>query len=197
MRRLAPALPFLAAFLLAACGPSSDGSTGAEGANSESAGAESDPRPALEIPAPLVVEHAELEAALAERRGKGMLLNFWAIWCAPCVAELPELLEVAHEYADRGGRVVGMNYDRMVPLTAEEYAAVPDKVAAFLEKRQYDLETLIYDADDYDAINALFELPGEVPVTLAIDADGTIVDRHEGQAGRERFAEMMEKALGD
>ena len=31
----------------------------------------------------------------------------------------------------------------------------------------------------------------------AIDADGTIVDRHEGQAGRERFAEMMEKALGD
>jgi hypothetical protein len=38
-------------------------------------------------------------------------------------------------------------------------------------------------------------LPGEVPVTLAIDRTGNIVDRQEGQADKRRFAEMMERAL--
>src|SRR5262245_5398962 len=54
---------------------------------------------------------AAIDAALAAERGHGCLLNFWATWCAPCVAELPDLLEVAHEYEARGGRVLGVSYD--------------------------------------------------------------------------------------
>src|SRR5881628_2063133 len=42
-----------------------------------------------------VVRLEGIDTALRELRGKGVLLNFWAIWCAPCVAELPELAKVA------------------------------------------------------------------------------------------------------
>ena len=54
----------------------------------------------------------------------------------------------------------------------------------------------MYDAPDYDAINARFDLPGAVPVTLAFDAAGREVDRHVGEADEARFEAMMKKALG-
>jgi len=61
--------------------------------------------------------------------------------------------------------------------------------------RKIDAPVLIFDGESYDAINARFELPGEVPVTLAIDHNGKIVDRQDGQADKARLAEMMERAL--
>ena len=73
---------------------------------------------------------------------------------------------------------------------------MPATMARFLEKKRLDFEVLLYDADDYEGINARFQLPGEVPVTLAIDASGAVVDRQEGKAGRARFEEMMRRALG-
>ncbi len=148
-------------------------------------------------PAAFTVERGELaavEAALAQRRGQACLVNFWATWCAPCVAELPDLLAVAEEYAARGGVVLGVSYDLMVPgVTRDE--AVP-KVRAFLEERDFAFPTVILEAPDYDAIDARFELLGGVPATLAFDREGRLVDREDGPATRERFEQMMRAALG-
>jgi len=141
-----------------------------------------------------VVDLEGLKAAIPAHNDQGMLLNFWAIWCGPCVAELPELLEVAHEYEGQGGRVLGVSYDLMVP--GSDLATIEATVRDFLEGRGHHFPTVIYDADDYDAINSYFEMGGAVPVTLAIDKDGNIVDRQEGSASRARFEEMMRKALG-
>jgi cytochrome c biogenesis protein CcmG, thiol:disulfide interchange protein DsbE len=135
-----------------------------------------------------------LEAAIAARRGHGFLLNFWAIWCPPCVAEMPELVEVARAYRERGGAVIGVSYDLMI--AGAERATIERTVRDFLAGRELDLPVLIYDAPDHESINQRFGLPGEIPVTLAIDKTGQIVDRQHGQAGRERFDEMMRKALG-
>jgi thiol-disulfide isomerase/thioredoxin len=147
---------------------------------------------------PPSIEVADLdgvEAALARRSGRGFLLNFWAIWCGPCVEELPELLEAAHEVQPEGGGVIGISYDLMV--AGADLEGMPATMARFLEKKRLPMEVLLFDADDYEGINARFDLPGEVPVTLAIDASGAIVDRQEGKAGRERFVEMMRRALGE
>jgi thiol-disulfide isomerase/thioredoxin len=141
-----------------------------------------------------IVDFDGLEAALPELRGEGLLLNFWAIWCAPCVEELPELVEVAHAYRERGGRVVGISYDLMVAGADE--TAIVDTMRKFLERRELDLPVLIYDEADEEAINARFDLPGGLPITLAIDRSGSIVDRQDGQAGQARFEEMMRRALG-
>lgn len=141
-----------------------------------------------------IVGFDDVEPFLAAHRGQGLLLNFWAIWCGPCVAELPELVAVAEAWRERGGRVVGISYDLMVPGADRE--GIEDTMRAFMARKGMDYPVLIYDEDDYDALNERFELFGEVPVTLAIDAQGTVVDRQRGRATRERFEEMMRAALG-
>jgi thiol-disulfide isomerase/thioredoxin len=141
-----------------------------------------------------VVDLKGLEAAVARNRGKAVLVNFWAIWCEPCVAELPEFLATGREYRDRNAVVLTVSYDLMIPdVTKDE---VLKKMRAFVAERKIDAPVLIYDALDYDAINARFGLPGPVPATIAIDAAGRIVDRHAGQATRQQFQEMMRKAIG-
>jgi thiol-disulfide isomerase/thioredoxin len=141
-----------------------------------------------------IVDLAGLDAALAEKKGRPLLVNFWAIWCAPCVEELPDLMEVARAHRADGAEVLGVSYDFMVPGVSRD--EVEGKVKSFLAQRGFELPTLIYDGPDYDAINERFDLPGDVPVTLAIDASGTIVDRQNDPADAARFEEMMQKALG-
>ncbi len=140
-----------------------------------------------------IVALAGIEDALAQHKGRALLLNFWATWCPPCVAELPELMEVAGAYRPRGGDVLGVSFDLMIPGVEE--AKTVAMVRDFLTERDLALPTLIYDAPDYDAINERFDLPGAIPVTLAFDADGELVDRQSGQASGARFEEMMQKAL--
>lgn len=140
-----------------------------------------------------IVDLKGLESALAAHRGEGVLLDFWAIWCEPCVAELPELMDTAREFRGRGGAVLTVSYDLMIPgVTRDE---VLQKMRAFVTERKIDAPVLIYDASDYDAINARFGLPGPIPVTLAFDRKGAIVDKNEGQANKTRFQAMMQKAL--
>lgn len=140
-----------------------------------------------------VVDLKGLEAALDGYRGQGVLLDFWAIWCEPCVAELPELLQTAREYRSRGGAAIGVSYDLMIPgVTRDD---VLKKMRAFVAERKIDISILIYDADDYDAINKRFTLPGPIPATLAIDRNGAIVDRQDGPANHARFSAMMQKAI--
>lgn len=49
------------------------------------------------------------ELSLAELRGRPVVLNFWATWCAPCEAEMPELEQAYRRYGDAGLLVLGVN----------------------------------------------------------------------------------------
>jgi len=151
------------------------------------------PQPAA-VPTIQVVDLKGLEAALAKHRGKAVLVNFWAIWCQPCVEELPELLAVGREYAGKGAVVLTVSYDLMLPEVTKEGAL--KQMREFVARGSIDVPVYIYDGPDYDAINARFDLPGPVPATIAIDGNGAIVDRHAGKADRAAFEAMMKKALG-
>ncbi len=140
-----------------------------------------------------VVDLKGVEAALAEHRGHGVLLDFWAIWCEPCVAELPALMETAREYRGSGGDVLTVSYDLMIPGVSRD--DVLKQMRTFVAEHKIEAPVLIYDASDYDAINARFGLAGPIPVTLAFDRKGSIVDKNEGQANKARFDAMMQKAL--
>jgi thiol-disulfide isomerase/thioredoxin len=169
---------FACALLLSGCGSDTPGS-----------------RPPAEPAADVrVVDLPGVEAALAEHRGKAVLVNFWAIWCEPCIAELPELVETAHEFGGQDAAVLTVSYDLMIPdVTRDE---VLEKVRTFVTERGIDLPVLIYDAEDYDTINDRFRLPGPVPATIAIDAGGEVVEVHEGPATKAQFAGMIRKAQG-
>ena len=57
------------------------------------------------------------DATLDTWRGKVVVLNFWATWCAPCTAEMPTLEALWRAYRDRGLVVVGVSVDRGAPAT--------------------------------------------------------------------------------
>src|SRR3982751_831730 len=59
---------------------------------------------------------------LADYKGKVILLNFWATWCGPCQAEIPELVNTYAEYKDRGVVILGMSIDDTAE-TLRAYAA--------------------------------------------------------------------------
>ena len=141
-----------------------------------------------------VVDLAGLDAAIAAHRGQAILLNFWAIWCEPCVAELPDLLEVGRRFRGRGGVVLTVSYDLMVPDATP--AGALKQVKEFAAARKIDAPVYIYNAPDYEAINQRFGLPGPVPMTIAIDRAGKVIERHPGKAGRAGFESMMQRALG-
>jgi len=52
------------------------------------------------------------KVSLEEFKGKVVLINFWASWCAPCQEELPELQKIYQKYQDRGFEVIGINIDK-------------------------------------------------------------------------------------
>jgi thiol-disulfide isomerase/thioredoxin len=62
--------------------------------------------------------------ALAQWKGKPLLINFWATWCGPCVQEMPELSALAKEEAGKRFNVIGLGIDS--PSAMSEFAAKHD-----------------------------------------------------------------------
>ena len=111
-------------------------------------------------------DSAGKELRLTSLQGKPVLVNLWATWCAPCVAELPTLDKLA---ASRG--------DGLKVLTVSEDLGDPAKVAAFLtEKGLSHLEPWL-DPDNDATVQ--FQL-STLPVTILYDAKGREVWRLAG-----------------
>lgn len=54
---------------------------------------------------------ADKDIRMAEYRGNVVLVDFWATWCPPCIAEIPELKEIYEDYKEDGFLIVGMTVD--------------------------------------------------------------------------------------
>ena len=95
--------------------------------------------------------------SLAALRGRPVLLNFWASWCAPCRAEMPslELLQARHEKA--GLVILSVNYQEPLP-----------KIRRFLETLPFSLPILL----DRDGEAASLWTPRVFPTTVLIERGG-------------------------
>lgn len=81
-----------------------------------------DLRPGTQVPDFAFTDFTGKPRKLSELRGKYVLLDFWATWCLPCLADFPHLLEVHRTYGPRGFEILGMNVD-------EDLAAAKKMVA--------------------------------------------------------------------
>jgi thiol-disulfide isomerase/thioredoxin len=105
---------------------------------------------------------------LADFRGRFVLVNLWATWCAPCVREMPSL--------DRLQARLG---DRLTVLAISEDRGAGHVVAPFLEK--LGLSRLAVYLDPSDAAQEAFAVRG-LPTSFLIDRDGRILASLEGAA---------------
>ena len=99
--------------------------------------------------------------------GKLVLINYWAIWCAPCRKEVPELNELMHEYSDKL-LVIGINYDD----------AQGNQLTDQMTRLGIEFPNLIKQADQADP-RLLWDMqPVTVlPETLIIGANGNLQQR--------------------
>ncbi len=139
------------------------------------------------------VDLAALTARLAPAAGdKAVVVNFWATWCPPCVAEMPELEQLHGRWEDKGVRVLAIALDVALPATEVDSAA---EIRAYMDAKGFDLPALVFDGDIYE-LSERYRLPSAIPVTLVFDASGKEVARREGQGKLAEFEELIARALG-
>lgn len=130
---------------------------------------------------------------LAAQRGKPVLVNFWATWCAPCVAELPDLLAGTRSFRDGGGVVVTVAMEQLgLDLTVEQAVA---KATAKAKELGFDVPVLVCTDDEMTKIRQVLGVEiGGLPQTLTYDRAGKLVHQHEGPADAEEFAALAKDA---
>jgi len=122
-------------------------------------------------PAPAIVFLREdgTEHSLKEFRGWGMVLNFWATWCAPCIAEMPALAALSSNLAPDDIAVMPLSSDRGGAAAVRRFYAA--------QKITF-LPVLL---DPHGAAARLFGVDG-IPATVIVDKQGRIRARLEGAA---------------
>jgi thiol-disulfide isomerase/thioredoxin len=123
--------------------------------------------------------------ALESLRGKPLIVNFWARWCGPCKAEIPELVATHEAYARRGLTVVGIALDDNLENT-RDFA------------RSYDMRytNLAAKTKGIELMQASGNPKAVVPFTLVIDAAGNVVARKLGALKKTELDAYAKQLLG-
>jgi peroxiredoxin len=117
---------------------------------------------------------------LADLRGRPVVLNFWASWCPPCAAEMPEFQRVHRRLGDR---VAFLGVNQRDQAQAAEQLARSSGVT-------YPL-ALDVAGRSFDAFGGL-----GMPTTVLIGADGTVADIFAGQLDETLLSERIRRVLG-
>ena len=118
---------------------------------------------------------------LTDFTGKIVLLNFWATWCPPCRAEIPDLVRWQTEYGSKGLQIVGVTY----PPTNRR------KVRSFVQALKVTYPVLL----GHKKTKALFDTGETLPFTVVIDRDGKVRENIEGILLPEEFEEKVKPLL--
>ena len=102
---------------------------------------------------------------LSDSHGKVILLNFWATWCGPCRAEIPDLVELQNKYK---GRL------QILGLVVDDDDA--DAIKEFVEKFKLNYPVAIAS----DAVRYQYGGIAALPTSFVLDTEGRIVQKHEG-----------------
>jgi thiol-disulfide isomerase/thioredoxin len=118
-------------------------------------------------------------------RGKVIVVDFWATWCAPCVGEIPHLQKVYAQYKDQGLEILSVSLDG--PRTETSVETVKDFVAKQrIPWPQY------YQGEGFDSTFSASWGVNSIPAVFVIDQAGRL---YSTDAGREKLDEILVKLL--
>lgn len=109
---------------------------------------------------------------LAEWRGKVLVVNFWATWCAPCREEIPMLAQARRSYSSRGVEIIGIAIDNA------------SNVRQFTATSPIDYPLLVASSSGVDLIRKLGNASGGLPYTVFIDGTGRLAGTKLGALSR-------------
>lgn len=105
------------------------------------------------------------EVSLSDFKGKKVYLNFFATWCPPCKAEMPEMQNLYEETRDSD-----------LVILAVDLGEDTETVSKFINKNKYSFKVLL---DSNNTAAEKYQITS-IPVSYIIDKDGNIVDKHIG-----------------
>jgi peroxiredoxin len=120
--------------------------------------------------------------SLASFKGKVIVLDFWATWCAPCKAEIPGFVELQDAYGSQGLQMVGVSVDDKVE-TLRPFASE--------FKMNYPVLVGLGRDDLQDAYGPLWG----IPTTFVISREGKICKKHSGLVGKDRYEKDIKALL--
>lgn len=119
---------------------------------------------------------------LSELRGRVVMLNFWATWCGPCRAEIPELNAMQKDLKDQGLTIIGVSWDDTV-----------EGVREFQQELPLDYTILM----NGEGVQSLFGGIPSLPTTYIIDREGRIRQKIIGARGRTVFEAAIKPLLDE
>ena len=136
-----------------------------------------------------LLKPADFKRIKDEAKDNVLVINFWATWCAPCVAEFPEFVKLDAEYRAKGVKIISISTDEKSDL---EKMVIP-----FLKKQKATFEAFLSDADDPQELIDVVDKnwSGALPATFVFDKQGKLSYTKYGIIDRQELLKELDKAI--
>jgi peroxiredoxin len=142
---------------------------------------------------------------LEDLKGKVVVLDFWGYWCGPCIAAMPNLMDLYHEFRDRGVEVVAI-HDESVASVEELKTTIAKLQAEQWNGRELPFPVLLDGGGETPIPGSTLKARGATtaaygitafPTTLVIDRQGRIegqINLHDLQSARQRLEDLLRQS---